>query len=243
MLNDESLTQHVLFPTFRKTDGSLTNTLDYLITESNNRITCLTDEAPLGLSNQGHLSLSFNFEIANKVYESFTSHKYAYKLGKYEAMSAELNKINWSNLFHEKNIEECYESFLKTYNLICNTYIPKLKQKITKRKPLWITPVLSKLIKEKKTLWYQQKACGGKNRTIQQKYIAVKLEIEKKSRDSIRAYENSLASDKANPKRLYAYVNEKQKVKPRITSITNDLGTSLTNMNEIAGALNNQFSS
>ncbi|RMZ97674.1 RNA-directed DNA polymerase from mobile element jockey-like [Brachionus plicatilis] len=243
MLNDESLSQIVTSPTFRKANGNTTNTLDLIITDSRNRLSCLSESSPLGSSEQAHISLSFKIEIANEIKEQFFSNKYAYKRGDFGQMQLELDRKNWGELFENKNIEQCYDEFLNTYNSLCDKFIPKFKQKINKRKPSWINPELAKLIKKKKSLWHQLRASGGKNRSLEQSYTSVKREIEKKSRDSIRLFEKSLADDKLNPKRLYAYVNEKQKVKMRITSITNDSGVSTTNRNEIADTLNKHFSS
>ncbi|RNA06768.1 RNA-directed DNA polymerase from mobile element jockey-like [Brachionus plicatilis] len=130
MLNNESLSQTVHFPTFRKADGSMTNTLDYVITESPDRVSLLKETPPLAA---------------------------------------------------------------------------------------WMTHELLNLIKIKKTLWHQLQSTWGKNREIEAKYKKVKREIEKKSRYSIKAFEIDLASDKNNPKHLFAYINSKQTIKKRIS--------------------------
>ena len=59
---------------------------------------------------------------------------------------------------------------------------------------------------------------------------------------AVREFEEKLANDKKNPKKLYAYINSRQKVKTQINSLLIQNKT-ITNGNEIANALNNQFQS
>lgn len=63
---DESLfTQHVNFPTFLKSDGSVVNTLDYVITETNERIAEIRPKATLGTLSQGHIVLEWSYTLIN----------------------------------------------------------------------------------------------------------------------------------------------------------------------------------
>ena len=58
----------------------------------------------------------------------------------------------------------------------------------------------------------------------------------------ILIYENSIAFDKKNPKKLFTYIKSSQKVIPRINAIT--LGnTTFTDLKKISNLLNNQFES
>ena len=57
-----------------------------------------------------------------------------------------------------------------------------------------------------------------------------------------KKYEESLAEDKKNPKRLYAYINEKKRVDSSITAIRSGDRT-LTDRRDIAEALNAQLNS
>jgi hypothetical protein len=64
MLNDKSLFQAVHFLTFRKGEGTMSNTLYYIITESPHRVTSLIDTLPLGCATPAHVTLSWNYEVS-----------------------------------------------------------------------------------------------------------------------------------------------------------------------------------
>jgi hypothetical protein len=166
-----------------------------------------------------------------------------YKHGDYEKMNKELSNCNWDALFETKNVQECYEIFLDKYNETCSKFIPRFKlTSKTKRAP-WITNELLKLSRAKKALWYKLKASGGKIRSIELEYKKAKREFEKQSREATRSFEKNLVFDTKNPKRLYTYINSKQKVKPRLNSIISSTGETVTDNESIANILNDHFSS
>ena len=92
-LNDMSLRQLVNFPTFRKADGTMTNTLDYLIKDSPERISTLYGSAPLGSSNQGHLTLTWDYELENTIENVISSRKFKYRYGDYTKMQCFMPKL------------------------------------------------------------------------------------------------------------------------------------------------------
>ena len=59
---------------------------------------------------------------------------------------------------------------------------------------------------------------------------------------TVREFEEKLANDKKNPKKPYAYINSRQKVRTQINSLIVQNKT-ITDGKEIANALNNQFQS
>ena len=50
-------------------------------------------------------------------------------------------------------------------------------------------------------------------------YREIRKEIKKITRRSVRAFEESIARDKKNPKKIFAYVNSRQSVKSNINAI------------------------
>jgi hypothetical protein len=53
-MNDCFIYQNVLLPTFQVSFGSVSNLLDLVLSESNNRIDCLKHLPPLGGFEHGH---------------------------------------------------------------------------------------------------------------------------------------------------------------------------------------------
>lgn len=62
-LRDNFLYQVVTEPTFQKVDMSMTNTIDLIITNDENRIHSLTYNAPIGKKKQNHLMLKWKFVV------------------------------------------------------------------------------------------------------------------------------------------------------------------------------------
>ncbi|RNA12236.1 hypothetical protein BpHYR1_029905, partial [Brachionus plicatilis] len=78
IINEESVEVNML-ETFNdvffcsKPDGSFKNVLDYILTESYDRVTLINSKAPLGNTCQGHIVMEWNYII-----EDFESNSYEY---------------------------------------------------------------------------------------------------------------------------------------------------------------------
>lgn len=77
---------------------------------------------------------------------------------------------------------------------------------------------------------------------IELEYKIVRSQIKKLIKQCISNYELSLATDKSNPKKLFAYVNSKVKSSTKITSLTRGHEIT-TDPTTIANTLNEQFHS
>ena len=62
LLKDVFLVQNVNFPTFVYRDKICKNILDYVITESFDRIKCINSSSPLGDTKHGHVVLEWNYQ-------------------------------------------------------------------------------------------------------------------------------------------------------------------------------------
>ena len=110
LLNDESLTQNVLTPTFLQADSTCVNILDYVITEDPLRFSMSSIDPPLGSANQGHLLIWYDYLIENHIFQSKNQNrKLNYKKGNYLEFNSTVNSYNWSEIFDNKSIEVCYE--------------------------------------------------------------------------------------------------------------------------------------
>ena len=151
-------------------------------------------------------------------------------------------KINWAELFQNKPTNECYTILQDNYNEASNKFIPKKSNQHTKQRAPWMNKDLMKIVKKKKTLWHQNMSTNWKCTQLSNEYYNINREITKLTRTTVREFEEKLANDKKNPKKLYAYINSRQKVKTQINSllVQNKI---ITDGKEIANALNNQFQS
>ena len=91
-------------------------------------------------------------------------------------------------------------------------------------------------------LWQQILASNGKFPSLIQEYKQARSDLRKLIKKCISIYELSLASDKKNPKKMYAFVNSKLKSSSTITSIYHNNSVS-TDPIIIANTLNQQFQS
>nr|XP_047138938.1 uncharacterized protein LOC124814888 [Hydra vulgaris] len=130
----------------------------------------------LGKTKRGHhvLNFNFNYQLHNRKNESITT-KRVYMKGNYHEFSKCLNKFNWSHEFTGLNVDQCYESFIRTLEYDCKDFIPSFNQKTTESKrSLWMNKELKHEIRLKQS---------KKNPKQVYAYINSKL----KAKDYIRA--------------------------------------------------------
>ena len=243
-LNDVSLTQNIHFPTFFQANGICKNTLDYVISDTPERITNISKGPPLGSSIQGHLILTWEYNLSSSnITKKATSLTHNYKKGDYSSLNLHFNSINWSRELQNNNINDCYEIFLDIYTSACNKFIPKrIISSLPKFKKLWMNNELLDLIKLKNRLFYRNLASRWKHLELVHEYKSLRAQVKKLTNKRISEYEMDLASDKRNPKRLFTYINSRQKVKSGINSISIN-GHITTDHQHIANTLNDQFQS
>ena len=208
LLSSEALTQNFHFPTFIKACGDPTNTLDYIISESQNRIKKISSSPPLGMALQGHLIIDWKLAL-NSIHqnEKFHSIKLNYKKGDYTNLSKFISSHDWPTLLENKPIEESYECFLSIYKSAIDSFIPKSNPNTNKkfRQP-WMNPDLLQLVKLKKSLFNKNRATKWRHVHLNFFYHEVSKNLKKQCKIALANYEFLLVSDKLNPKRLYAYI-------------------------------------
>ena len=243
MLENESLTQNVKSPTFQRADGQINNTLDLIISDTPERISELAFTAPLGKTKQGHLCLTWNYHLSQPIKQERTSSiKFALKKGNYDKINQKFIDQNWDELFNHKTTNECYNLFQEKYNEACEEFIPKKSQQSIRQRAPWMNNVVLNIIKKKRKLHYQLQSNRFKSSKLVEEYHNKCIEADKISRITVKKFEEDLANDRKNPKRLYQYIKSKQKVNTQISSLLID-GKLIVEGTEIANALNNQFKS
>jgi hypothetical protein len=92
-------------------------------------------------------------------------------------------------------------------------------------------------------LWYANQNSKWRDTALRRSYKKARLDVKRATRLSIREHELSLANDKYNPKRLYAYVNRKKPITDSISCLKNKDDVLCTDGESIAQLLNKQFES
>ncbi len=245
-LTENNLHQMVDFATFTNSSGLSGNVLDFIITDQPIRMQHIGQSSPLGDTQQFHIIINCEFRIKNTIStKTFNSKIFNYKKGNYDSFNNFIATHDWNALLDTgNNVNQNFELFSDVYKSACNQFIPKVNSRINKKqRSPWMTPELLMLLQHKKHLFYKNKSANWKSAEEVQQYRSARKNLRKAIKKRILEYEMNLASDKKNPKRLYAYINSKQNISCAINSIMTSEGTLSTDRTVIADNLNRQFAS
>ena len=247
-LNKCFLTQNVFFKTFQQELSRLTNILDLVITEAQERVEDLKAGSVLGGKDHGHLSISWTYKTKGKdlVFgDKFRKTKFNYKRGDYAGMNVHFGSMNWESIFEGMKVGECYRVFLEKYVEACELFIPKINAESKRRvRSPWLSKELKLMMRIKNEKWCKFVSGGRKSDKLNNEYKEQCRVVKQTMNKNISEYEFILARNYAkNPKALYGYMKSKQRVCERIGSLNRKDGSSTTDKVEIAELLNEQFES
>jgi Reverse transcriptase (RNA-dependent DNA polymerase) len=236
--------QAVHFPSFHNTHGGLSNFLDLVLTESNNRVYNVESGPPLNdNAKQYHVSIEWCIATASGIRNpTFERSKHNFRLADFNRLSQELQRTDWDILFQDKSINTCYEAFLAEYNRACDLWIPLSDKLSRKRQPAWMTKNLNHLIGLKKRLWFKVTNTHFKNQTLLDEYKIVRRLVKNETRKAVIEFERSIVFD-PEKKRLYSYAKSKQNTMGSIDAIKSSDGVITNSPVDISNALNSYFKS
>ena len=243
-LEDSFLTQFVTEPTFQSDDNiEPVNTLDLVIGDCPERI---SDEIchfpPLGTIKMAHHVLKWSLNVQKTKFNSDAKYLKVFKSGDYKNMNDYFSSVDWPDIFQGRNVDECYDEFLKEYHLACGMFIPLKKCKNREFKCKWFNKDIKTLSKRKNKLWFRLRAGGFRNKDLQKEYSTCKKMLKREIKNSVWNYEWNLVNiSKRNPKLLYSYVKSKQNGNRGIAALKNEIGQPTTSQTEIAERLNSYF--
>ena len=240
-ITDAMLTQHVSKAT-RDREGQRSVTDDLIFTSDEDMIENLQHIGHCGASDHQILMFTTVNTFKNtKCNKSLT--RFKYHQADLINIEANLSK-DWDEIFKDKDIEECYEIFLKEYNDACETHIPKevLKKTDAIQKPMWMKPATLRLIKRKKSRHI--KFLNTRSRTDREEYNRIRNEVTAATRSDRISFERNISKEiKNNNKLFWRYVNSQRKSKASIPDLKRKDGTYATTDADKAEILNSQFSS
>ena len=240
-ITDAMLTQHVSKAT-RDREGQRSVTDDLIFTSDEDMIENLQHIGHCGASDHQILMFTTVNTFKNtKCNKSLT--RFKYHQADLINIEANLSK-DWDEIFKDKDIEECYEIFMKEYNDACETHIPKevLKKTDAIQKPMWMKPATLRLIKRKKSRHI--KFLNTRSRTDREEYNRIRNEVTAATRSDRISFERNISKEiKNNNKLFWRYVNSQRKSKASIPDLKRKDGTYATTDADKAEILNSQFSS
>ena len=108
------------FPSFLKKDNICKNVLDYVITQSFDRIMCINSSSPLGDVKQGRVVLEWNYRINSGPNIKFSSKKFNYYKAYFEKNNLEIFNRDWSGIFGtNNNVNDIFNFFIEELHHIC----------------------------------------------------------------------------------------------------------------------------
>ena len=240
-ITDAMLSQHVSKAT-RDREGQRSVIDDLIFTSDEDMVENLQHIGHCGASD--HQILMFNtVNTFKNINTTKTITRFKYHQADLDKIEEKLTK-DWDNEFENKNIEECYEIFLKDYNEACENNIPKevLKKSDKIQKPIWMKPATFRLIKRKKSRHI--KYLNTRSRTDKEEYNKIRNEVTAATRSDRICFERNISKEvKNNNKIFWRYVNSQRKTKATIPDLKRKDGTFATTDADKAEILNKQFSS
>jgi hypothetical protein len=204
-INDLFLDQLITSPT-RHREGERPNVLDWVITNSSDKISDIQISAPLGEKGD-HNVITFALEIPRKGY-SIPTAAYSYTRGDYDTIRENLSNVNWETLFSNTGINENWNAFLSLLQKEITNNIPQVKLKSNKYQP-WVNSEVKNARKEKQKAW--RKYSRQKNQENWVSFTQKRNLCNRIIRNNKYKFESDLAqSISKNPKAFWNYVNSKK---------------------------------
>ena len=190
--------------------------LDLVLTKEHQLNPRIEYHQPLGKSDHSLLEIIIRETQTNECKEKTRPNIYR---GNYERMKQVLD-IDWQQILEEeRTVEDKWMKFKNIMDTAIDRCIPKMK---VRRKILKNVPVdqktLSK-IRRKKRLWKQYLETGSEGTYLD--YCRTRNQVRSLTRKNMKKLEKNIAKEaKKNPKKFWAYANQKTKNKESIPQLS-----------------------
>ena len=230
---EENIIQLVQFPTHCKG-----NTLDLVLTNCPDKVILIEDGGTLGKSDH----CIINMELQIKVCKVSSNHKRP-NWSKADTIGIKkfLAGIIWQQVFQEKNLEECWQSFKQIIHEAVEKYVPLSTSK-PRNQPKWLSREIIRLVRRKKRAWKNWKSHGSQENMA--KYKELQKKVTTGIRNAKRKMEQNLASKKnGNATDFARYIKSKTKSNTNVGPLRGENGGLITEEKEMAQLLNKYFTS
>ena len=147
-----------------------------------------------------------------------------YDKANYKEIKRELSEYNWKEKFENIDVVEKWEIFIDTMNSIIERHVPTVNHRF-KKFSFPLDKNMRELLKKKdklSRLYFSQKKQGKDNMAVctWKEYTKLRNKVRKLTRQSRKEMEEAIAKQvKNNPKKAYAYMNSKTKVRAGVGKI------------------------
>lgn len=195
--------------------------LDLILCNSEDYVTDIENESPLGKSDHSVLVYNFRCYVERVNYKK---EKIFYERGKYDEMRSELSRVDWDEKFSvcRNDVDKQWNIFLSCINTLSEKYIPRKYIFNHNRKgtiPLNKDTIAK--IKKKHKLW--KKFGQTKDGMVYNEYCRARNAAKSSVTKARREFEKSIAKQiKSNPKKNWQYIKNKSKTKVGIADLLKD---------------------
>jgi hypothetical protein len=228
-VNDNNLRQHVLQATRQQ------NILDLVISTEIDLIqnVCILDK--LG----DHQMIEFEIKCLARTTE-INRYNYDFRRANFDALCDEVDNHDFEELFENRNAEECFILLKNKILEASRTHIPQ--KKINMNRPSWLNNAVLVAISNRLRAYKENKQ--NPSEATERLFTANKRQVKRILKTSKRKKEKEVSRiAKTNPKRFYAYVNERRIIRESIGPLLDTEGDLRTTDQEMATVMNNYFSS
>ena len=153
-------------------------------------------------------------------------------------MKRKLNAIDWKELFHGKDVNLSWKTFLKLLNDVILKYTPRFTFNNKRKKSIWMNSQTFWKVQLKNRAYHQYlRATDHNDYNI---YVKYRNQAKRACRKAVSDYEYSLSKEvKSNPKAFFAYAKSKLKYASSIPDLKD--GSKIITSDEGKATLFNSF--
>lgn len=219
---DAFLSQHIRKRT-RGRQGQQSNILDLVFSHDEANVSNIEHESPLGKSD--HACILFDYFCTLEKDNSRTSVP-IFRKANFQRIRESMAAIDWEReLAPMESVQEMYDVFCTQYEEICSRHVPKMTFARNQRKRApGINATEAAIIRKKHRAWTRYIETRSEAKYLE--YARLRNKVKKVTRIAEKRHEAEIAETaKINPKRFWAYVKSRTKVKERIPDLIVDVAT------------------
>ena len=227
ILDNCFLTQHVSYPTRNDV------ILDLIITEEPD--TLHNVEVTDNFANSDHKTLEWSMDFGRFVrYDKRKN--YLFAKADMVKIRYKLHNMKWSQLFAEKNVDECWRLFHEKLLSLLNDYVPVKCGRAKRSKPIWMS------FKAQKAVLRRRKVYAKYKDRSHPAYIKANKVARNLLKESRQRFESKLGENvKADRKSFFAYARSQSKSTVRVGPLKNDQGIIISDDLDMSKLLNDYF--
>ena len=111
------------------------NILDYLVTDSPDRIKNLVVHNDKSICSSDHYAIEFNLSLDARRKKSAKRSLYNFKRANWQALNSDFSKVDWQTLLACDSIDDCLQNFETKFFELSNKRIPKIKFQMNSNHP------------------------------------------------------------------------------------------------------------